>query len=289
MVMKNAVIFSVSLSTNSAEPMSKRTTPKNAPIFPQIPVKRRPAKKHLVRRIFAAIRGGNKQRVTASADAELDTEESGMRISRGFTIMIGFHVVAIGLIFFHLTFLRDHTAAPAATPPAAAAAKPRTQSGAPLIAPNDRTCKVRAGDTYERIATREGVNVDELRAANGDCSLSADLTLILPQKRHTAGYPPSIEALRNPPTQPVPPRAELVDAEPANSEGILVRPKVIRETINSPRATPVAAGRSYVVKSGDSLGRISKRLKVDQAALMRANGISDPNKLKAGMTLTLPK
>ena len=268
------------------------------------PVKRQPAKKRSLKSLFAAIRGRNHRAATATAE-DLEEQDRGLRISRGFTIIFGFHIVAIGLYFVHLNFLNDHTDAPAPPPaaaPTATASKPRTQSGAPLIAPDDKTCAVHAGDNYASIATREGVHVDDLRAANGDRPLAPNLTLILPQKRHAAGYPPAIQALRNPPAAS--PNNGLVPAVPVNakaeSEGILVRPKVVRQTINdpkpsnstkavsTPKATP-AAGGSYVVKNGDSLWQISKRLKVDQTALMRANGISNPNKLKPGTTLSIPK
>ena len=54
------------------------------------------------------------------------------------------------------------------------------------------------------------------------------------------------------------------------------------------KATPTSSKQTYVVKSGDNLFRISKRYKIDQAALMRANNISDPTKLNTGMTLVIP-
>lgn len=270
--------------------MSKRPLPKFLTHQVPISVKRLPAKKRPLKRLFTAIRGRNQRAATATA-SDMEAEDSGLRISRGFFIIIAFHVVATILFFVHRNFLNDRTSPPpnvTVSASAAEASKPRTQSGIPLISPDDKTCKVQAGDTYERIATREGVQVDDLRKANGNCSLAADLTLILPQKRHSAGYPPAIEALRNPPKATAV-GSELVDAVPADSKGIVVRPKVVRETINSPRATPSASGRSYVVKNGDNLWQIALRFKVDQAALMRANRIADPKKLKPGTTLAIPQ
>lgn len=46
--------------------------------------------------------------------------------------------------------------------------------------------------------------------------------------------------------------------------------------------------RSYTVKAGDNIYRIASRLNVDQKALMKANGISDPSKLRAGAQLVVP-
>ena len=63
--------------------------------------------------------------------------------------------------------------------------------------------------------------------------------------------------------------------------------KTARES-TAAKATSTTAKQNYVVKSGDNLYRISKHYKIDQAALMRANNISDPAKLKSGMTLVIP-
>ncbi|KAB2637952.1 MAG: LysM peptidoglycan-binding domain-containing protein [Verrucomicrobia bacterium] len=54
------------------------------------------------------------------------------------------------------------------------------------------------------------------------------------------------------------------------------------------KAAATATKQSYTVKSGDNLYRIAKHYKIDQAALMRANNISDPAKLHSGMALVIP-
>jgi N-acetylmuramoyl-L-alanine amidase len=46
--------------------------------------------------------------------------------------------------------------------------------------------------------------------------------------------------------------------------------------------------RSYTVKPGDTLLAISRTFGVTTTAIMDANGLQDPNKLVAGMTLTIP-
>ena len=71
------------------------------------------------------------------------------------------------------------------------------------------------------------------------------------------------------------------------------RAKLVRPNISpsaEAKATPViASGKSYVVKSGDSVWRIANKFKVNQGALMKANGISDASKLKGGMSLAIPR
>jgi len=63
--------------------------------------------------------------------------------------------------------------------------------------------------------------------------------------------------------------------------------KSAKDTVTA-KATPTSSKQTYVVKSGDNLYRISKRYKIDQTALMRANNISDPTKLNTGTTLVIP-
>jgi LysM repeat protein len=44
-----------------------------------------------------------------------------------------------------------------------------------------------------------------------------------------------------------------------------------------------------VVQNGDSVWRIANRFKVNQDALMKANGLSDARKLRGGMSLVIPQ
>jgi LysM repeat protein len=76
---------------------------------------------------------------------------------------------------------------------------------------------------------------------------------------------------------------EAVPLDVANApRAQLVRPGV------SHGAAPAASGKTYVVQQGDSIFRIASRYNVSQQSLMRANGISDPRKMRAGMKLIIP-
>ncbi|RZA16043.1 MAG: LysM peptidoglycan-binding domain-containing protein, partial [Proteobacteria bacterium] len=68
----------------------------------------------------------------------------------------------------------------------------------------------------------------------------------------------------------------------------LVRPNAHSAAALAQPAAPAASGRSYVVQNGDSVWRIANRFKVNQDALMKANGIKDATKMKIGMNLVIP-
>ncbi|MCU0507200.1 MAG: LysM peptidoglycan-binding domain-containing protein [Anaerolineae bacterium] len=48
------------------------------------------------------------------------------------------------------------------------------------------------------------------------------------------------------------------------------------------------AARTYVVKAGDTLNAIARRFGVSAASLAAANGLSNPNNIRIGMTLRIP-
>jgi LysM repeat protein len=63
----------------------------------------------------------------------------------------------------------------------------------------------------------------------------------------------------------------------------------IVEDSESSQPKPKASGKSYVVKNGDSIWKIANKYKVDQAALLKANGIKDARKIKVGTALVIPQ
>jgi nucleoid-associated protein YgaU len=62
-------------------------------------------------------------------------------------------------------------------------------------------------------------------------------------------------------------------------------------TVDSNLRAPASAAQEYTVQPGDNLSKISQRFYGDANRYMdiaRANGISDPDKIKAGQKLTIP-
>ncbi|MEI7955891.1 MAG: LysM peptidoglycan-binding domain-containing protein [Verrucomicrobiota bacterium] len=210
-------------------------------------VKRRPISNGFFKRIHAVTRNRNQRVSTAAGADEVANENHSARISRGFTIILAIHVVAVALYFVHLNFLNDHSVAKA-TPPAAetaAAPKPRTDSP-PMFGPSDATCIVVAGDTYARIAAREGVDEAALRAANQNKTITAGLTFHLPPKRIAASESAMVVNLRN--QLPLNADHGLEETTPVEasepSRPLPTHPKVLRESTTPKAAKEVATTKS---------------------------------------------
>lgn len=271
-----------------------------------LPVKRRPASKGIFKRL-SAVTGSRKQRVAATANGELEAEDSGSKISRALTIIFLFHIVAIGLIFVHKQFLdgRPNEEIEVKTTeksaPLVLVAPAPARLDLPRLASGERPYIVRVGDNYGRIAAAEGVDEGDLRLINKHVDIGPGLILRIPPKKIVAVESPEVTAIRT----RTPERDQgLVDVDVSNApRAQLIRPN-IHPSADAPKvslasrpattvsnaASPVAAsGKTYVVQPGDSVWRIANRFKVSQDQLMRANGISDAKKIKTGMSLAIPR
>ena len=79
-----------------------------------------------------------------------------------------------------------------------------------------------------------------------------------------------------------------VTAAPQSEETVV---EVVEETEEEPAPAPKAA-KTYVVQSGDTLGKISSKLfgtTTKWKKIAEANGITNPKHLKVGMTLKVPE
>jgi LysM repeat protein len=125
---------------------------------------------------------------------------------------------------------------------------------APAAPATGGTYTVRAGDSLGRIAQRHGVTLNALLSANGFTTSS----LIVPGQAITL---PAGAAVQRP----------------------------AAETPAAPAAPAVpAAGGTYTVRAGDSLGRIAQRHRVGLNALLAVNGFSVTSLILPGQAITLP-
>ncbi|MCW1884837.1 LysM peptidoglycan-binding domain-containing protein [Luteolibacter flavescens] len=286
--------------------------------FSDLSVKRRPAKKPVFRKLFANVRR-KQQKVAVSApmpDADGDVPNLG--IARALVVILIIHVIAIGGIFAHSKwFEKDSVIVQEGS--AIVPAKQLRDAGEPLpkIDKNDEPYQPKAGETYASIARDKGVSEQALREANNNIEIRPSRILRIPQQAITALEPQELIAARNgsvvlenadamPNEEAAPAPTPVVMDEIRNapmvetaaaSSGTVFKPRVQRETAASqaapstpvkPQAQTSAMNRSYKVKSGDTFWKIAQAHKTTPDAIMKANGISDPRKLKPGMNLKVP-
>ncbi|MCP5535340.1 MAG: LysM peptidoglycan-binding domain-containing protein [Akkermansiaceae bacterium] len=269
---------------------------------------------------------GRKRRLNASTTAavdphvELESDVPNIGIGRALLVILVLHIMAIAAIYVHSTFFGnegDNTAnqgqQPPSSQPVAAVAAASTDVPEPVATPappvptpaaapvhtdpeSERYIVV-TGDTYMRIAKARNVDEQALRALNSNRPLRAGVVLDLPAELSSRpvdptprAEPPSVAVIdgdRNPAKKPpfkAVDRADELDVSNA-PKAIVVKPN---------RPAPVVAtgvtdsGQRYTIKSGDTLWRISNRFKVSRDAILKLNGIKDPNKLYAGREIKIP-
>ncbi|MDH7485497.1 MAG: LysM peptidoglycan-binding domain-containing protein [Anaerolineae bacterium] len=175
-----------------------------------------------------------------------------------------------------------------------------TASPSPPPTPPYRTYKVQRGDTPAYIASQFGITAEELMAVNGitnPSALQVGQELIIP-------HPPTATPTPSPTVPPEPGPAASPAAEPqptatataaaestATPVAVLAAvPSATPVPTATPTASPVAAAeaRTYVVQAGDSPDSIARRFGITAQALMAANGITDPTRLRVGQRLVIP-
>lgn len=273
---------------------------------PTLPTKRQPVRKGVFKTLFANI-PGRKQRVAATANpADFETELPGRKIGNALAVIVAVHVAAAGLVFFHHWRLEgrggDATVKQVKAPILSSATlySPENTSPVTRLSVGEQGRMVSAGETYASIAEKLGVEESDLRMANNNDPIQSGLVLKIPSKKIVAKESPELAELRA--NLPSNDRGivEIPRANPVEGVPQLIRPSsqkvtehsasvpkpVDRSAASSPK--PAAGSRSHTVQAGDNFWRIANKYKVDQDALMKANGITDAKKLKIGMSLVIP-
>jgi LysM repeat protein len=127
---------------------------------------------------------------------------------------------------------------------------------------------VRRGDTPSSIATRFGISPSRLMDANGISNaryLRVGATLVIPASQMTA--------MADRPRR----------SDDSAAEG---RASIERVSDTSPRRS--AHSRRHRLRRGETLGHVADHYDVPVRALMRANGIENPRRVRAGTMLVIP-
>jgi LysM repeat protein len=232
----------------------------------------------------------------ASGREEIEEYESeaepSMKLSQAFIVVLVLHVIAVAGIY-GFNKLKETSAKPVAAKkeasPVVAEKAPEPVAEAPVATTplaaevSGQTYTVVAGDTLKKIASKFKTSIEALEKANNLTSTSIIRTgqvLVVGKGSPAASASASAKA------EPVP----LAQATPSVvAKPVPVQP-VAAKTAAEPQAqeSKSSAGQSYVVAKGDNPYSIAKKFKVTQEALMKANNIDDPRKLKIGQSLAIP-
>ena len=253
---------------------------------------RRPARRLVPRKTMHARAASSREEVE---EYESESEPS-MKLSQAFIVVLVLHVVAVAGIY-GFNQLKEKPARPASakaeSPEAAAPAavnekKAETVSKVETPTPtksqeSQTTYTVVAGDTLKRIASKFNTSIESLEKANTLTSTSiikVGQTLVIGSSAKAAAA--AAQAVETT-AKAAPTPAVVAKAPPVKPA--TVQEKAEAKPLEKPQTTDE---KSYVVAKGDNPYSLAKKFNVTQAALMKANNIDDPKKLKIGQKLVIP-
>lgn len=155
--------------------------------------------------------------------------------------------------------------APTYQPMASVASKPISTPSTASSSAADGTYEVKAGDTVGKIAQQYGVSVSAMLKAN-NLDLQSARRLRIGQKLVIPGKDSSAAPQKS-----------------TTSAGT-------KKTSTAPATATLAADGTYVIKAGDTLGKIARQLGVKTADLQKANNLTDAQtrRLQIGQKLVVP-
>ena len=225
-------------------------------------------------------------------DYESESEPS-MKLSQAFIVVLVLHVVAVGGIY-GFNKLNETKPKPVAEKKEAApevvakAPEPVAEAKPQAPAANaGQSYTVVAGDTLKRIASKFNTSIEALEKANNLTSTSIIRTgqiLVVGKAASANAAPAPVKAEPVPHSQATP----SVVAKPAPVQPVVAKTAPAEPVASAKEPVADSAGQSYVVAKGDNPYSIAKKFKVTQDALMKANNIDDPRKLKIGQKLAIP-
>lgn len=150
--------------------------------------------------------------------------------------------------------------------------------GGAILPGGSATYTIRSGDTLAGIASRLGITLEDLRAANpgvDPATLRTGQVVNLPQ------LPDGVPTVAPPTSNTQPPGTR----EPATET-----PEPVPTDTPEPVATntPASLGQTYIVKSGDIPVTIAEQFGITVEALLAANPTIDPRGLQVGQVLVIP-
>ncbi len=255
----------------------------------------RPSRRLVSRKRLHARAASSREEVE---DYESESEPS-MKLSQAFLVVLVLHVVAVGGIYGFNKLnetkpkpvAEKKEAAPevvAKAPEPVAEVKPQASAAKPAVASDaGQTYTVVAGDTLKKIASKFNTSIESLEKANNLASgaiIRTGQVLVVGKAASANAAPAPVKAELVPHSQATP----SVVAKPAPVQPVVAKTAPAESVASAKEPAGDSAGQSYVVAKGDNPYSIAKKFKVTQDALMKANNIDDPRKLKIGQKLAIP-
>jgi len=219
--------------------------------------------------------------------------EPSMKLSQAFIVVLVLHVVAVAGVY-GFNQLKEKPARPATAKTEASEAAAVTEKKADTLAKEQAASAAKsqateisytvvAGDTLRRIASKFNTSVASLEKVNDLTSTSilkvGQILVIGSSGKVAAAASQSTESLSKLPPTP----AIVAKAPPVKAPAVQGKPEA-----GPLEKTQASDEKTYVVAKGDNPYSLAKKFNVSQAALMKANNIDDPKKLKIGQRLVLP-
>ncbi|MEI8292908.1 MAG: LysM peptidoglycan-binding domain-containing protein [bacterium] len=223
--------------------------------------------------------------------------EPSMKLSQAFVVVLLLHVVAVAGIY-GFNQLKEKPAKPVtakaeSSDNASVAAASEKKTEQPAKSESQPAAKAQstqtsysvvAGDTLRRIASKFNTSIESIEKANSLTStsiLKVGQVLSIPStaKSQANAAPTSTATAKASSTPAVVAKASMEKTPAAHEKN---------------EATPKEQGQSssgektYVVAKGDNPYSLAKKYNITQEALMKANNIDDPKKLKIGQKLVIP-
>jgi LysM repeat protein len=249
---------------------------------------RRPARRLVPRKTMHAKAASSREEVE---EYESEAEPS-MKLSQAFIVVLILHVVAVAGIY-GFNQLKEKPARPSAAKtanPEATAPDTASEKKVEAVAKTEpaktqeaqATYTVVAGDTLRRIASKFNTSIESLEKKNNLTStsiLKVGQTLVVGSSAKAAATAQTVDS--NVKAAPTP--AVVAKAPP-------IKPAVAQEKVEAkPLEKPeTTEEKTYVVAKGDNPYSLAKKFNITQVALMKANNIDDPKKLKIGQKLVIP-
>ena len=266
--------------------------------------KRPPRKDGLLHMIFSKPK---RHQATAVQEHDWDSDVPSIKLSTAFMVILFLHVAVVGgvMLFRFLEKDSDKALAGAETGKAhaaqsAAASGDGIRHDDPALAGLPRHI-VRPHETLEMIASQHGVTRDALARANRlntDNQFREGMELVIPPpEMNVAPRNDGTGLAATRPGAPVP-VARAVEVVPGQVVQPGAEPRVARAVAVEHGTTPALvtradlqsrAGQSeHVVKAGETLWAISQRYGTSVNALLKANGITNANRVREGTRLVIP-